>query len=246
MFRFFVDASQVSGKELTISGGDVNHIKNVLRMKPRDEVEAVLPDGRIATCSLRELSDDEIVADVLFVEESGVELPNQITLYMGLPKFDKMELVIQKAVELGAYRIVPVSMKRTVVKFDSKKAKAKVARWQAIAEAAAKQSKRAYIPEIGDVVTYAEALREAGTLDHVLVPYECAEDITKTREIISGIRSGESVAVFIGPEGGIDEREIEAAAEAGAKMITLGRRILRTETAAISTLAILMFMFEAS
>ena len=246
MFRFFVDASQVSGKELTISGGDVNHIKNVLRMKPRDEVEAVLPDSRIATCSLRELSDDEIVADVLFVEESGVELPNQITLYMGLPKFDKMELVIQKAVELGAYRIVPVSMKRTVVKFDPKKAKAKVARWQAIAEAAAKQSKRAYIPEIGDVVTYAEALREAGTLDHVLVPYECAEDITKTREIISGIRSGESVAVFIGPEGGIDEREIEAAAEAGAKMITLGRRILRTETAAISTLAILMFMFEAS
>lgn len=246
MFRFFVDASQVSGKELTISGGDVNHIKNVLRMKPRDEVEAVLPDGRIATCSLRELSDDEIVADVLFIEESGVELPNQITLYMGLPKFDKMELVIQKAVELGAYRIVPVSMKRTVVKFDPKKAKAKVARWQAIAEAAAKQSKRAYIPEIGDVVTYAEALREAGTLDHVLVPYECAEDITKTREIISGIRSGESVAVFIGPEGGIDEREIEAAAEAGAKMITLGRRILRTETAAISTLAILMFMFEAS
>ena len=117
---------------------------------------------------------------------------------------------------------------------------------QAIAEAAAKQSKRAYIPEIGDVVTYAEALREAGTLDHVLVPYECAEDITKTREIISGIRSGESVAVFIGPEGGIDEREIETAAEAGAKMITLGRRILRTETAAISTLAILMFMFEAS
>ena len=246
MFRFFVDASQVSGKELTISGGDVNHIKNVLRMKPRDEVEAVLPDGRIATCSLRELSDDVIGADVLFIEESGVELPNQITLYMGLPKFDKMELVIQKAVELGAYRIVPVSMKRTVVKFDPKKAKAKVARWQAIAEAAAKQSKRAYIPEIGDVVTYAEALREAGTLDHVLVPYECAEDITKTREIISGIRSGESVAVFIGPEGGIDEREIEAAAEAGAKMITLGRRILRTETAAISTLAILMFMFEAS
>ena len=121
MFRFFVDESQVNGKELVISGGDVNHIKNVLRMKPLDEVEAVLPDGRIATCSLRELTDDEIIADVLFVEESGVELGNKITLYMGLPKFDKMELVIQKAVELGAYRIVPVSMKRTVVKFDPKK-----------------------------------------------------------------------------------------------------------------------------
>ena len=222
MFRFFVDESQISGKELTISGGDVNHIKNVLRMKPQDEVEAVLPDGRIATCSLRELSDDEIIADVLFVEESGVELGNKITLYMGLPKFDKMELVIQKAVELGAYRIVPVSMKRTVVKFDAKKAK----------------------PEVGEVISFKEALAEAQGLDHILVPYECAEDIKKTREIISGIGDGESVAVFIGPEGGIDEKEIEAAADAGAKMITLGRRILRTETAAISTLAILMFMFE--
>ena len=170
MFRFFVDESQISGKELTISGGDVNHIKNVLRMKPQDEVEAVLPDGRIATCSLRELSDDEIIADVLFVEESGVELGNKITLYMGLPKFDKMELVIQKAVELGAYRIVPVSMKRTVVKFDAKKAKAKVARWQAIAEAAAKQSKRAVIPEVGEVVSFKEALAEAQGLDHILVP----------------------------------------------------------------------------
>lgn len=244
MFRFFVDESQVTGKELTITGGDVNHIKNVLRMKPQDEVEAVLPDGRIATCSLRELSDDEIIADVLFVEESGVELTNKITLYMGLPKFDKMELVIQKAVELGAYRIVPVSMKRTVVKFDAKKAKAKVARWQAIAEAAAKQSKRAVVPEVGEVVSFKEALLEAQGLDHILVPYECAEDIKRTREIISGIGGGESVAVFIGPEGGIDEKEIEAAADAGAKMITLGRRILRTETAAISTLAILMFMFE--
>ena len=94
------------------------------------------------------------------------------------------------------------------------------------------------------MVSFKDALREARSLDHILVPYECAEDITKTREIISGIRDGESVAVFIGPEGGIDEKEIEAAADAGAKMITLGRRILRTETAAISTLAILMFMFE--
>ncbi len=245
MFRFFVDASQISGKELVICGSDVNHIKNVLRMKPLDEVEAVLPDGKIATCSLRDFSDEEIIADVLFVEESGVELSNRITLYMGLPKFDKMELVIQKAVELGAYRIVPVSMKRSIVKFDPKKAKAKVVRWQAIAEAAAKQSKRAIIPEIGEVLTFKEALREASGLDHILVPYECAEDISHTRDIISGIGRGESLAIFIGPEGGIDEAEIAAARSAGAKIITLGRRILRTETAAISVLAILMFMLES-
>lgn len=245
MFRFFVDASQISGKELVICGSDVNHIKNVLRMKPLDEVEAVLPDGKIATCSLRDFSDEEIIADVLFVEESGVELSNRITLYMGLPKFDKMELVIQKAVELGAYRVVPVSMKRSIVKFDPKKAKAKVVRWQAIAEAAAKQSKRAIIPEIGEVLTFKEALREASGLDHILVPYECAEDISHTRDIISGIGRGESLAIFIGPEGGIDEAEIAAARSAGAKIITLGRRILRTETAAISVLAILMFMLES-
>ena len=237
MFRFFVDESQISGKELTISGGDVNHIKNVLRMKPLDEVEAVLPDGRIATCSLRELSDDEIIADVLFVEESGVELANKITLYMGLPKFDKMELVIQKAVELGAYRIVPVSMKRTVVKFDPKKAKAKVARWQAIAEAASKQSKRAIIPEVGQVVSFKDALREARSLDHILVPYECAEDITKTREIISGIGDGESVAVFIGPEGGFSAKEVETCCENGFIPVTLGKRILRTETAGLAVVA---------
>ena len=135
-------------------------------------------------------------------------------------------------------------MKRTVVKFDPKKAKAKVARWQAIAEAASKQSKRAVIPEVGQVVSFKDALREARSLDHILVPYECAEDITKTREIISGIGDGESVAVFIGPEGGIDEKEIEAAADAGAKMITLGRRILRTETAGLVILSFLLLKLE--
>ena len=163
---------------------------------------------------------------------------------MGLPKFDKMELIVQKAVELGVYRIVPVRMKRCVLKLDEKKAESKVKRWQSIAEAAAKQAKRGIIPEIAPVATYIQALSEARNAEHILFPYECAEDIAKTREFISGIGPGESVAVFIGPEGGFDPAEVEAAKESGAHIITLGRRILRTETAAISAMSVLMFYLE--
>lgn len=244
MFRFFIDSDQIADGVLTVTGSDVNHIRNVLRMKAGEDIEAVDENGNVATCRIREISPDEINADVLFTEENGAELPNRITLYMGLPKHDKMELVIQKAVELGAYRIVPVVMKRCVVKLDPKKADAKVKRWQSIAEAAAKQSKRGLIPEVASVMKFRDAMCEAGSCTHILFPYECAEDIEKTRNFISRVEPGDSVAVFIGPEGGFDPSEVEAAREAGARIITLGRRILRTETAAVSVMSILMFAFE--
>ena len=163
---------------------------------------------------------------------------------MGLPKGDKMELIIQKAVELGVSRIVPVSMKRSIVKLDAKKAKARIARWQAIAQAAAKQSKRSIIPEVGEILTWSGALEEAKALDVLLLPYENALDIRYTKDVIREIRPGQSVGVFIGPEGGFDRREVEAAEETGAKLLTLGKRILRTETAAISMLSILMYELE--
>ncbi len=244
MFRFFIDSDQISEGVLTVTGSDVNHIRNVLRMKAGEDIEAVDETGRVATCRIRETAADEILADVLFTEESGAELTNRITLYMGLPKFDKMELIVQKAVELGVYRIVPVRMKRCVLKLDEKKAEGKVRRWQSIAEAAAKQAKRGLIPEVASVMTFGKALSEAEGLNHILLPYECAEDITKTRELIGRIGPDESVAVFIGPEGGFDSSEVEAAREAGAQIITLGRRILRTETAAISAMSILMYELE--
>ena len=135
-------------------------------------------------------------------------------------------------------------MKRCVLKLDEKKAEGKVRRWQSIAEAAAKQAKRGLIPEVASVMTFGKALSEAEGLNHILLPYECAEDITKTRELIGRIGPDESVAVFIGPEGGFDSSEVEAAREAGAQIITLGRRILRTETAAISAMSILMYELE--
>ncbi len=244
MYRFFISSSQVSGSQVTVEGADAHHMRDVLRMQPGEAVEAADERGQVYHCHVAELTPDEVLLDVETISVSENELPVDITLYMGLPKFEKMELIIQKAVELGAVRIVPVAMKRSVVKLDEKKAKAKTARWQAIAEAAAKQSKRGRIPEVGNVMTYKAALAEAGAADHILVPYECAEGIEGTRRVLASLKAGETVAVFIGPEGGFDPAEITAAESAGAEIITLGRRILRTETAAITTLALLMFAAE--
>lgn len=245
MHRFFISSGQVAGGRLSVVGEDVNHIRNVLRLRKGEDFEAADEDGVVYTCRILSVSEDEVSAEVLFSEVSGAELPNAITLYMGLPKFDKMELVIQKAVELGASRIVPVETRRTVVKLDAKKAAAKVARWQSIAEAAAKQSKRGLIPEVAPVEDFRKAIceaREAGGI--ILFPYECAEGICYTREVLGGIKPGQPVAVFIGPEGGFEPSEAAFAEENGAKVITLGRRILRTETAAITAMSILAYVLE--
>ena len=155
-----------------------------------------------------------------------------------------MELIIQKAVELGVGEIVPVATRRAVVKLDDKKAGKKVQRWNSIALGAAKQSGRSLVPEVKPVMTFAQAVEYAKELDIVLIPYELAEGMEKTREIISAVRPGQSIGVFIGPEGGFDEEEVEKAASFGAQPITLGRRILRTETAGLCVLSILMYHLE--
>ena len=144
-----------------------------------------------------------------------MELPSKIYLFQGLPKSDKMELIIQKAVELGVYEIIPMATARAVVKLDQKKAAAKVKRWQAISESAAKQSKRLLIPEVKEPVKFSEALKLASDLDVRLIPYELAEGMDGTRRIIQSVKPGQSVAVFIGPEGGFEEAEVELAKEAG-------------------------------
>ncbi|MBQ2257724.1 MAG: RNA methyltransferase, partial [Lachnospiraceae bacterium] len=158
--------------------------------------------------------------------------------------------IIQKMVELGVYEIIPVAMKRCVVRLDDKKAKSKIARWQGISEAAAKQSKRGVVPQIHDVMSYQSALEYAQTMDVKLVPYEMeqtldgASGMAGTKQIIEGLRPGQSVAVFIGPEGGFEESEIQSAIDAGMKPITLGKRILRTETAGMTVMAWLMYQLE--
>lgn len=245
MYRFFVEPEQVGEKEITITGSDVNHIKNVLRMKPEETILISSGENLEYTCYIRELKEEEIIAHIMYVQESGYELPSRLYLFQGLPKSDKMELIIQKAVELGVHEIIPVSSKRAVVKLDEKKEEKKRTRWQAISESAAKQSKRMYVPEVKKVMSFSQAVEYAGQLDVVLVPYELAKGMGETREIIGKIKKGQSVGIFIGPEGGFEEAEVELAVEkANAKAITLGKRILRTETAGLTVLSILMFTLE--
>ena len=244
MPRFFVDRSQVQGEEIVIQGNDVNHIKNVLRMRPGDELSLSDGEGMDYFCKISSIERDEVRVNIENSWNSYVELPVKLYLFQGLPKGDKMELIIQKAVELGVYEIIPVRTKRAIVKLDDKKESKKIARWQQIAEGGAKQSGRGLIPEVKSVMNFAEALKYAASLDAALIPYEKAEGIEKTREIVHGLKGKKSVAVFIGPEGGFDETEIEAAMSAGVCPVTLGRRILRTETAGLTMLSILMFEFE--
>lgn len=246
MSHFFINSSQVVGSELTIVGDDVNHMKNVLRMKEGEHFSAADENGRCYECSVKTLEKHQIIANVLESHMGETELSSKIYLFQGLPKSDKMELIIQKAVELGAYEIIPVMTKRAIVKLDAKKEASKLKRWQSIAEGAAKQSGRMLIPQISEVMTFDEALRKAKELDVRLIPYECATGMDGTRKLLGEIKPGMSVAVFIGPEGGFEESEVEKAKTFGVEPITLGRRILRTETAGLTTLSILMYLLEDS
>ncbi|MDD5822854.1 MAG: 16S rRNA (uracil(1498)-N(3))-methyltransferase [Firmicutes bacterium] len=246
MARFFVSPEQVRKDMIYIYDGDVNHIKNVLRMRIGDELSVSDGEGTDYHCAIEELDKDIVKVRIINSWQSYSELPVKLYLFQGLPKADKMELIIQKAVELGAYEIIPVSTARSIVKLDDKKAAKKIARWAGIAESGAKQSGRAIIPEVKSPMTFKMALQYAAELDATLIPYEKAEGIEETRTIISSLNADgvKSVGIFIGPEGGFTEQEVELAIGAGAKPITLGRRILRTETAGLTTLSILMFEFE--
>lgn len=245
MYRFFVEPSQIQGSRIVITGNDVNHIKNVLRMKIGEEIAVSNGmDDREYRCGIEEFTEDAVICTLRFIKEAAVELPCRIYLFQGLPKADKMELIVQKAVELGVYQIIPVAAKRCVVRLDDKKAAGKVSRWQGIAEAAAKQSKRAIIPQLHPVMTWKEAVAYAQELDVRLIPYELAGDMQHTRELLEQIRPGQSVAVFIGPEGGFEESEIQTAVEAGLEPVTLGKRILRTETAGMTVLSWLGYLLE--
>lgn len=214
-------------------------------MKPGEEISVSNGmDGREYRCGIEEFAEDTVVCTLRFVKEEGVELPSEIYLFQALPKADKMELIVQKAVELGAHEIIPVAAKRCVVKLDEKKAANKVNRWQGISEAAAKQSRRGVIPLVHTPVTLQEAVEMAKDMDVRLIPYELAEDMSHTRSLIEAVGPGQRIAVFIGPEGGFEESEIQTALAAGIEPVTLGRRILRTETAGLTVLSWLMYHLE--
>lgn len=244
MYRFFVEPEACKGENIRISGDDRNHIKNVLRLKCGEAI--TISDGtqREYICEIMEYTDTEVVAKIVDVLDSSAELSTEITLYQGFPKGDKLELIIQKAVELGAVRIVPVMTRRTIVKLDAKKAEKKLERYNAIALSAAKQSKRGRIPFVDRIMTMQEALEDAKNLDMNLIPYEDAKGIQHSKKVIQQVSGKKSLGIFIGPEGGFEEAEVEAAKAMGAECITLGHRILRTETAGMTILSILMFELE--
>ena len=245
MHRFFVEEPAMGENSITITGGDVNHIKNVLRMSVGDKICVINgQNNKEYYCEITAVGNDAVDTRICEIRESDQELGNEVVLFQGLPKSDKMELIIQKAVELGVHTIVPVSTDRTVLKLDAKKEANKRKRWMSISESAATQSGRLRIPEVTPVVSYREALEIAKKMDVRLIPYELAEGMEKTRELMSSIQPGQSVAVFIGPEGGFESSEIEKAMEIGAWPITLGKRILRTETAGLVTLAMLVYNLE--
>ena len=243
MYQFFVEDTQISEKDVVIEGSDVNHIKNVLRMKCGEKIRISSTSGRNFYCEIAELSGEIVRADIIEELEEDTELPNKIYLFQGLPKSDKMELIVQKAVELGVHEFIPVAMKNCVVKLDDKKAASKVNRWQEIAKSAAKQSKRSLIPAVEMPMSYKLAVERAKELDVILVPYENERGMQATREVISAIKPGQSIGIFIGPEGGFDSAEIELVRK-DAHLISLGNRILRTETAGLATLAMLIYQLE--
>lgn len=243
MYNFFVENENKKDNSYFISGDDYNHIKNVLRMNI-DEQFLVSCDGVSDLCRLKSFENDIVVAEIVKENYQNTNLPINIHLYQGLPKSDKLELIIQKAVELGVCSVTPVAMKRSIVKIDEKKKKSKTERWQAIATAAAKQSKRTAIPEVREVLSYKEMINAIKKLDLLFVPYECANGMSATKEALSKIKSGMNIGIVIGPEGGFESAEIDAAVEAGGKVISLGSRILRTETAAITTIGMCMLYSE--
>ena len=244
MQQFFAESSRIGKDQICLEGPDVNHMKNVLRMKPGEDVRICDGAGKTYLCCVNRYEEGRAVLDVFRELDQDTELPSRIWLFQGLPKGDKMETIVQKSVELGVYAVVPFAAKRSVVKLDEKKAAKKRERWQAVAKSAAEQSGRGIVTVVREAASCAQALAMAGELDVVLIPYELERGMEETARVISGIRPGQSVGIFIGPEGGFEEDEVEAAKAAGARPVSLGKRILRTETAGPASLAILMYHLE--
>ena len=241
MPKFFFHKNDISRGQVQLFGEDEKHIKTVLRAREGEEITLCDGEGMDYQCRIASL-ERGVLLDIISTDVCETEPKTKITLYQGLPKADKMELIIQKCVELGIDRIVAVSTERAIVKLDKRETK-KLERWQKIAEAAAKQSGRGKIPEIGQqVLKFKEAVAEAKELDGAIIPYE-REQETGIRQFVQNFK-GESVGVFIGPEGGFADEEIALAQENGITPITLGKRILRTETAGMTTTAILLYELD--
>lgn len=246
MYNFFVNDSAILNDGYAVTGKDFNHVKNVLRMKQGDDL-LITHKGKSDLCCITEFTADSVIVKILKSDYQCTELPIEIYLFQGIAKGEKMELVIQKAVELGVHAIIPVEMKRCIAKIESNKVKQKTERFNLISESASKQSKRNYIPKVLEPMSFDKALDFSKTLDMLIIPYECANGMQATKECLSEIKNSMKVGVLIGAEGGFDENEIKKAKLLdNAKVISLGKRILRTETASITALSVIMLHAEAN
>lgn len=249
MYHFYSENAVIGDGKIRVTGPDVNHIKNVLRMKQGEKLIVCDGEGTDHYCTIDSYEDGAVVVSVLESKATQSELPLQIVLFQGLPKKDKMELIIEKAVELGVTEIVPVMTKRVIVKIeDSRKEEKKLERWNAIALSAAKQSGRGIIPKVSGLMSYKEALKYAQSLEKRFIPYENSPELGITmessRQQIKELHGVKSVGIFIGPEGGFERSEVDDAVAAGCSCISLGNRILRTETAGLTTLSVIMFEID--
>ena len=246
MPRFFVKTEQIQNQQIFIIGEDVKHLKNVLRKQPGDILEICNEEnGKTYNCKIIQIQDRNIKTEIIEGLQE-VEDKIKIDIYQGLPKSDKMELIIQKSVELGANSIIPVAMKRCVVKIDEKDEKKKKERWQKIAESAAKQSGRNTIPKIKNITNVKEISEIINEYDVVIVAYENEKNNTMKKELLK-LKEKENIitiAIVIGPEGGLEEKDVKLLQQNGAKVVTLGNRILRTETVALNMLSIIRYELE--
>ena len=251
MPKFFADSKNINNEEIIIVGEDVNHIKNVLRKKLKDTIEVCEAQNSLNfLCEIEKIEKDKIVCKIIEkLKNTPTETNTYVHIYQGLPKADKMELIIQKSVELGVSEITPTNMSRCIVKLNDKDTQKKVERWQKISEVAAKQSGRDIIPKINNVCNFNDILNKANEYDALILAYENEQENKLRNEIENLKRLREQkekikVAVIIGPEGGIAGEEVQKAKEKGIKIVTLGSRILRTETVALNVLSIIMYELE--
>lgn len=239
MHRFFVDKEQVFQDRIEIIGKDVKHIKNVLRLRKKDKIE-VLSEGKTHICEIEELASDRVIVSILDAFEGKNEPTIDIILFQGVAKGDKMDFIIQKSTEVGVKEIYPLITNRTVVKIkDEKREQKKIERWRTIAEEAAKQSKRDMVPKVHSTIGFKEMLEILKGEENIIIPYEMEETFT-LKEALKDVK-GHRISIIIGPEGGFDEEEVKLVKDVAGKAVTLGPRILRTETAGILTMSIILY-----
>lgn len=240
-----MENEEPQGGFITLGQEDSHYISSVLRMRPGEQLKVVLKDGIEALCEVHDCAKTAVTLKVIETKQNTSEPPYRITLYQSVSKGERMELTIQKCVELGVAKIVPVYSMRCVVRPDAKKDPSRTIRWQRIALEAARQSGRGIIPEVTEPVNFDKALAAAKDASLTLFPWEEEQGMTLKQTLSEKNKEDlQEIAVFIGPEGGYDESEAEKAREAGAIPVTLGKRILRTETAGAAVLAMLLYHFE--